>query len=73
METIKLNKKQEHKEPIIGELAIFWDDDKDAAIIGKLIQLNNGFVDYRYCGNSEDFRNAILFESIEQYKEFVKG
>lgn len=58
-----------------GDLAIFWDDHKDTAIIGS----------YLYCGQSIyspfnqirfggiQYKNAIPFESIEQYLEFIKS
>ena len=59
-----------HKEPIIGEMAIFWDNDKCNAAC-KILDDDSGafFID-----NSETYWiNAILFESPEQYKAFLKS
>jgi len=59
-----------HKEPIIGEMAIFWDNDKCNAAC-KILDDDSGafFID-----NSETYWiNAILFESPEQYKDFLKS
>jgi hypothetical protein len=64
--------KPKHKEPIIGELAIFWDIDKEWALVG----IYSGWSDEQNGHDSNVgfiWDNAILFESIEQYKEFVKG
>lgn len=56
--------KEEYKEPIIGELAICWNKNKQDAVIA------------RFDGESEigeeEYINVILFESIEQFKEFIK-
>lgn len=59
-----------YKEPIVGEMAIMWRSDKGKALC-------------RIYGNYEDGRhydsvgiwadNAILFESPEQFKEFIKS
>ena len=58
-----------HKEPIIGEMAIFWDVDNKKAFCATL----NSLIDGRYSpdGNIR-FDKAILFESPEQYKAFIK-
>lgn len=63
-----------HKEPIIGELAIGWDMKRECAVIGALTGIdttqNNN---YPFCVGELWLPNAILFESIEQYKELLKG
>lgn len=60
-----------HKEPIVGELAIFWHDDKDCSNISIFQGIK------RSTGHYIDslgfkWKNAILFESAEQYKNFIK-
>ena len=59
-----------HKEPIIGEMAIFWDTDNKKAFCATLNSMINGR--YSPDGNIR-FDNAILFESPEQYKAFLKS
>lgn len=59
-----------HKEPIIGEMCIFWDNDKCNAAC-KILDDDSGafFID-----NSETYWiHAIPFESPEQYKAFLKS
>jgi hypothetical protein len=60
-----------HKEPIIGEMAIFWDNNKAMSFIAILTKADNGF--YPSDFKSTSWENAILFESIEQYKAFLKS
>lgn len=67
-----------HKQPIIGELAIFFDNGREAdAIIGKYIHANSsGYVFSKITnrdGSISEYScdNAILFESIDQYKQFI--
>ena len=51
-----------------GDLAIFWDDDKTESFIAKYVRIErNGY--YSNCGW---FKKVIPFESIEQYREFIK-
>ena len=51
-----------------GDIAIFWDNDKTEAFIAKYVRVErNG--QYSNCGW---FKHAIPFESIEQYREFIK-
>lgn len=58
-----------HKEPIVGELAIFWDKDKEYAHIS----IFRGIIANCYKSNLGNmWINAILFESAEQYKNFIK-
>jgi len=64
--------------PVVGELAIFWQTGrKSKAVIGRLIaRANDSYVFYE-SGTERDkqqycFDYAILFESIEQYNEFIK-
>lgn len=56
-----------------GDLAIFWDDNKESAIIGKYDYFIGDFTfphrDYRGVA----WKNAIKFESKEQYKKLLKG
>ena len=59
-----------HKEPIVGEMAIFWDTDNKKAFCATLNSMINGR--YSPDGNIR-FANAILFESTEQYKAFLKS
>lgn len=58
-----------------GDLAIFWDNDKRCAVIGVYkksitVSYNSLFTHLRMGG--VQYINAIPFESIEQYKEFIK-
>lgn len=66
------NSQAELKPPRQGELAIFWDDNRDKAIICELAEIvdsNNG---YSYVTKPYNLRfmNAALFESIEHYNKF---
>lgn len=59
----------QHKEPVIGEMAIFWDSNKAQSICRLYIKVRNDkYVDF--CDTS--WENAILYESPEQYKNFLK-
>jgi hypothetical protein len=57
-----------------GDLAIFWDHDKEFAIIKRYYRLNKG-VEYRRHQDIQGlyWDNAIKFESKEQYEKLLKG
>lgn len=64
------------KPPIIGELAIFWNNRKTEAII-TILKAISEYDQYReskfmtiYGGH---YNNAILYESPKQYKQFIKS
>ena len=57
---------------VIGEPAIFWDNDKSCAVMAnyKGISPHQG---YQFkSSDSRPYKNAIPFESVEQYKQFIK-
>jgi hypothetical protein len=56
-----------------GDLAIFWDSNKESAMIGKYDYLTrtNPFMHKDKAGNI--WTNAIKFESKEQYEKLIKG
>lgn len=56
-----------------GDLAIFWDSDKESAMMGKYDYLirNVPFPHKDKRGNV--WANAIKFESNEQYEKLLKG
>ena len=56
-----------------GDLAIFWDDNKDAAVIGKYSQFTVGQPFPHSNHRGDIWKNAIKFESKEQYKKLLKG
>jgi hypothetical protein len=56
-----------------GDLAIFWDDDKNAAVIGKYGKFTAG-QPFPHSNHREHiWKNALKFESKEQYKKLLKG
>lgn len=58
------------KEPIIDKLAIFWNFEKSQAVI-SLFKCKNSL--NQYVTKSDNwYDNATLFESVEQYKNFIK-
>ena len=61
------------EKPKRGDLAIFWDDNKESAIIGKYDYFIGDVLfshrDYR----GDEWKNAIKFESKEQYRKLLKG
>ena len=59
-----------YKEPIIGEMAIFWDNDRKLSVCRFFYMINDKgmFLD----NSNMPWKNAILFESPEQYKNFLK-
>jgi len=63
------------KEPIVGEMAIFWDNVEEESIIAIYSEYEHEFKD-EYPHEANDgttYRNAILYESPEQYKAFLKS
>ena len=54
----------------VGELAIFWDRKVENAVIANYEIFE---VDWYYASDGNCYRNAIPFESIEQYLEFIKS
>ena len=57
-----------------GDLAIFWDEDKELAVLGFYEKLNESEESFRHKENSEfNWKNAIKFESKEQYERLTKG
>ncbi len=62
------------EKPKEGDLAIFWDDDKGLAFIGKyngLLVNGSSFPHQDHRGNV--WANAIKFESKEQYERLIEG
>ena len=57
-----------------GDLAIFWDDDKGLAFIGKYNGLLVNGSSFPHQDHRENvWANAIKFESKEQYIKLLKG
>lgn len=60
--------------PIIGKPAIFWDKNKEKAIVDILLNINEQeHCPYPYYTKGSCYKNAILCESLEQYLEFIKS
>jgi hypothetical protein len=56
-----------------GDLAIFWDDDKNAAVIGKYGKFTAGRPFPHSNHREHIWKNALKFESKEQYEKLLKG
>ena len=57
-----------------GDLAIFWDDSKEHAIIRFYDRPNESGEYFRHKDqNGSNWKNAIKFESKEQYERLIKG
>jgi uncharacterized protein YodC (DUF2158 family) len=56
-----------------GDLAIFWDDDKNAAFIGKYGKFTAGRPFPHSNHREHIWKNALKFESKEQYERLIKG
>ena len=57
-----------------GDLAIFWDDMKEHAFVHVFNKFTSHSDLLPYTGmNGLRWKNAIKFESIEQYERFIKG
>ena len=55
----------------VGDICIFWDDNKSNAIIGKLTSIDMS--DYPYeVGSMWSYEHCIKFESMEQYNKFIE-
>ena len=70
---------EEWLEPYVEELkksdlAIFWDDDKGWAFVGKYNGLLGNGSSFPHQDHRENvWKNAIKFESKEQYERLIKG
>ncbi len=53
-----------------GDWAIFWDEEKKWAIIGFYVRYSTG---EHYDNREWSWKNAIKFESMEQYERLIKG
>ena len=56
-----------------GNLAIFWDDNKEVAFIGIYKQLTMGTIFKHKDHRGYMWKNAVKFESIEQFEKLIKG
>lgn len=59
-----------YKPAIIGEKAIAWDGEKKNAIIGVLAGKKDIWGGHLYRVAGDVYKNAILYESIQQYDQF---
>lgn len=64
--------KKEKPKPRQDGLTIFWNHNKHTAIIGKYLAPSSAYGGSYLSHNRQVFMNAIPFESIEQYEEFIK-
>ena len=55
----------------VGDICIFWDDNKEFAFISELAFLCNSGYPYKTNKNTT-YKNAIKLYSIEQYENFIK-
>lgn len=59
------------KEPKVGDMCIFWDNDKREAICGiRKAHYEEGSY---YTNEDISYNNCIPFESVEQYKKFISN
>ena len=59
-----------YKKPAMGKMAIFWDNDRKLSVCRFFYMINDKGM---FLDNSNiPWKNAILFESPEQYKNFLK-
>lgn len=56
-----------------GDLAIFWDSNKEGAFIGIYKQLTMGTIFKHKDHRGYMWKNAIKFESKDQYERLIKG
>ncbi len=62
------------EKPKEGDLAIFWDGVKEYALIRFYDRPNESEEYFQHKDQSGlDWKNAIKFESKEQYERFIKG
>lgn len=59
--------------PKEGDFCIFWINDKSRAICGILQKLNPHDYNPYYMNYGNYFKNCIPFQSVEHFKEFIKG
>ena len=59
--------------PKVGDLCIFWDNDKSEAIVGIMTDMRPFNMNPYLVSNLVLFYNCIPFESVEQYLEFING
>ena len=66
---------QKSKEPIVGEMAIFWDYNKNEAVTAINSENEHSYVnEFPYQANDGTiYMHAIPYESAEQYKSFLKS
>lgn len=65
---------EDYRELKVGELVIGFNNDKLDATIARLrIQKCGHYFDCPYLIGDNWYKNAIPFESIEQYREFIKS
>ena len=62
---------QNPNKPEVGDICIFWDDDKSNAIIGKLTRIDISDCPYEV-GLMWSYMHCIKFESMEQYNKFIE-
>ncbi len=63
--------KQIEELPKIGDFCIFWNGFQEYAICSELISINKNLG--RYYTQGESYLSCIPFQSIEHFKEFIKG
>ncbi len=63
--------KAEAPKPEVGDICIFWDEDKSGAVIGKLTSIDTSHYPYEVV-DVLSYKNCIKFESMEQYNKFIK-
>lgn len=63
---------KKHKKPIKGELAIVWDIYKGIAKIELYLE-HDVDSEWPHITNISYYKNAILFESTEQFKQFINS
>ena len=56
-----------------GDLAIFWDSNKEEAFIGIYKQFLMGVIFQHKDHRGNLWKNAIKYESKEQYRKLLKG
>ena len=58
--------------PEVGDIFIFWDDNKSNAIIGKLTKINYKSIWPYEVTDLLEYKNCIPFQSMEQYNKFIE-
>lgn len=59
----------------VGDLAIFWDDDKKDAVVGKLLSYNPENINCKKYRSYHQiwYQNAIKCESLQHYIDFMNS